>query len=117
MRFSSAVALPVATIAVALSGCSGGTGALAPASPTLSVSHASYAKAAPSITQIVLIIQENRSFDNLFATFPKANGTTQGKMHTGQVITLTKAPLVSRDINHNYSTYLTDCDLQGGACK
>jgi len=117
MRFSSAVPLAVAAITVALSGCSGGIGALAPASPTTPLSQASHPKATASITHVVLIIQENRSFDNLFATFPKANGTTHGTMHTGQVITLTKAPLVSRDINHNYNTYLTDCDLQGGACK
>ena len=54
-------------------------------------------RSSASITHIVLIIQENRSFDNLFATFPKANGATHGTMHTGQVIALTKAPLVSRE--------------------
>jgi phospholipase C len=117
MRFSSAFARALAAIAVTLGGCSGGAGALAPASPLLSLSHASHPKTGASITHIVLIVQENRSFDNLFATFPKANGTTHGTMHTGQVIELTKSPLVSRDINHNYSTYLTDCDLQGGTCK
>ncbi|MGB8966249.1 MAG: alkaline phosphatase family protein [Candidatus Cybelea sp.] len=30
------------------------------------------------IKHVVIIIQENRSFDNLFATFPGANGTTTG---------------------------------------
>ncbi len=74
-------------------------------------------KGTATINHIVVIVQENRTFDNLFATFPKANGTTQGTMHTGQVIPLTKGPLVSEDINHNYDTYLTDCDLQGGKCK
>jgi phospholipase C len=117
MKFSGAVALPVAAIAVALSACSSGVGTLAPASPSLSLSHASHQNTSASISHIVLIVQENRSFDNLFATFPKANGTTQGTLHTGQVVQLTKAPLVSRDINHNYATYQTDCDLQGGTCK
>ncbi len=31
------------------------------------------------ISHVVIIIQENRSFDNLFATFSGANGTTVGK--------------------------------------
>ncbi len=117
MRFSSAIVPALVAIALALSGCSGGAGALAPASPALSLSQASHQKAAASITHIVLIIQENRSFDNLFATFPKANGTTHGTMHTGQVIPLKMGPLVSEDIDHEYGDYQTDCDLQGGKCK
>jgi phospholipase C len=116
MRFTSVVPALVA-ITLALSGCSGGVGTLAPASPVLSPSRASHQKAAASITHIVLIIQENRSFDNLFATFPKANGTMHGTMHTGQVIPLVKGPLVSEDIDHEYGDYQTDCDLQGGKCK
>jgi phospholipase C len=31
------------------------------------------------IEQVVIVIQENRSFDNLFATFPGADGTSTGK--------------------------------------
>ena len=37
------------------------------------------------IKHVVIVIQENRSFDNFFATFPNANGTT-----TGQVVTMPK---------------------------
>ena len=32
------------------------------------------------IKHVILVIQENRSFDNLFAHFPGANGATRGKM-------------------------------------
>jgi phospholipase C len=32
------------------------------------------------ITHVVVVIQENRSFDNFFATFPGADGTTTGKV-------------------------------------
>lgn len=45
-------------------------------------------------THIVLVIQENRSFDNLFATFPHADGTTIGKTHDG-TLRLRKANLAS----------------------
>jgi len=42
------------------------------------------AKRLPSSTSpikhVILVIQENRSFDNLFATFPGANGTTTGRL-------------------------------------
>ncbi|HEX4013023.1 MAG TPA: alkaline phosphatase family protein [Candidatus Cybelea sp.] len=34
------------------------------------------------IKHVVLIIQENRSFDNLFATFPRSHGTTIGHWKT-----------------------------------
>jgi len=34
-------------------------------------------------THIVVLIQENRTLDNLFATFPGADGTTVGKTHNG----------------------------------
>ena len=32
---------------------------------------------------IVIVVQENRTFDNLFATFPGADGTRVGKTHNG----------------------------------
>ena len=34
------------------------------------------------ITHVVVMIQENRSFDDLFATYPGADGATQGLMKT-----------------------------------
>ena len=40
------------------------------------------------IQHIVLLIRENRSFDNLFGTFPGANGATSATISTGQVIPL-----------------------------
>ncbi len=41
------------------------------------------AKQGKHFTHIVVIIQENRTFDNLFAKFPGADGTTVGKTHNG----------------------------------
>lgn len=37
------------------------------------------ASATTKIAHVIVVIQENRSFDNLFATFPRADGTTTGK--------------------------------------
>jgi phospholipase C len=62
------------------------------------------------IAHIVIVIQENRSFDNLFATYPGADGAQYGTLHTGKQFKLTKAPLVVKDINHMRSGYLTEYD-------
>ena len=60
------------------------------------------------------MIQENRSFDNLFATFPGADGTTQGKMKTPsgyQYVPLQKMSLnYPCDFGHSYNGVLKDYD-------
>ncbi len=95
----------------AFAGCSNGAGtALSPAGAGAPFARIDSGHSIARIRHIVLIVQENRSFDNLFATYPGADGTTHGTLHNGQVIQLQKRPLVARDINHNYDTYLTDYD-------
>jgi phospholipase C len=49
-----------------------GSSALPPSSPEITM-------AKSSIQHVVVVIQENRSFDNFFATFPGADGTTTGQ--------------------------------------
>ncbi len=66
--------------------------------------------AVAQIQHIVVMVQENRSFDDLFATFPGAEGATSGKMHTGQIVPLKEVGLAALDINHTYPTYLQDYD-------
>ena len=60
---------------VALGACSNGNGATS-APPLASAYHRK--SGSTPIQHIVLMIQENRSFNNLFATFPGATGTTMG---------------------------------------
>jgi phospholipase C len=104
-------ALPSALMAAlfGLSGCANGAGTAMPPSHSDAAS-ARARKGTATIQHIVVIVQENRSFDNLFATFPGADGTTQGTLHNGKIIPLKKHALVALDINHNYGTYLTDYD-------
>ena len=64
----------------AVSGCGGGGGGSSPSAPFLPPPPAKQGK---YFTHIVIIVQENRTFDNLFATFPGADGTTVGKTHNG----------------------------------
>ena len=109
-------ARPLALAAcMAVAACSGNAGAMpqqrgagSPAARTATISH------------IVIIVQENRSFDNLFATFPGADGATSGyflkTVGSQRVPTLTKLvpqPLdFGKDINHASQAYNYACDGQ-----
>jgi phospholipase C len=56
----------------------------------------------------VILIQENRTFDNLFATFPGADGTRFGKTHDGQ-IRLAKGNLKGAiSPNNGYLSWIQD---------
>lgn len=64
---------------------------------------------ATKIKHVVIMIQENRSFDNLFATFPGADGVQRGKIHTGAMVPLAKRDLLDRqDMQHSYRDYVID---------
>ncbi|MBV8117991.1 MAG: hypothetical protein JOZ01_08420, partial [Candidatus Eremiobacteraeota bacterium] len=54
-----------------------GTGALPSTPPLPPPTRGKY------FTHIVIVVQENRTFDNLFATFPHADGTRTGELHDG----------------------------------
>jgi phospholipase C len=83
------------------------------------------------IQHIVLVIQENRSFDDFFSTFPNADGTAGGYMEnpsgTGdEYVPLQKVDLVGAcDFGHSYRTVAIDYDggkmdgfdLEGGGKK
>jgi len=92
----------------ALSGC-GGSASAPGAAPYLPLAPAKKGK---YFTHIVIIVQENRTFDNLFATYPGADGTTTGKTHDGKSIPLRKADLESIVApNNGYKPYwLRDCN-------
>ncbi|MBV8373716.1 MAG: hypothetical protein JOY69_10700, partial [Candidatus Eremiobacteraeota bacterium] len=67
------------------------------------------------IKHVVVIVQENRSFDNLFAGFPHADAPTTGKTSSGQTVPLTKVELESNgqyghgvDIAHGHPTWETE---------
>jgi phospholipase C len=97
LRLVSACALAM------LAGCGGGGGGGTQSSgpqPSLPP-----AKDGKYFKHVVIIIQENRTFDNLFATFPGADGTTVGRIHTGATIPLVKSPLVPSPNLTPYNSY------------
>ncbi|MGA8533395.1 MAG: alkaline phosphatase family protein [Candidatus Tumulicola sp.] len=115
MRFRSAwlaiiVAAPLLPAFLA-SGCSNGSKA-APIVPAVADRSLSFdATPGKYIKHIVIVVQENRSFDNLFATFPNADGATQGKTHDGKIIQLKVKDLAgAQDINHDWKTFYPEYD-------
>lgn len=65
------------------------------------------------IHHVVIVLQENRSFDDMFATFPGANGATRGRMKlaNGDVwVTLKKASFKSEDIDHSHFAFEKEYD-------
>jgi phospholipase C len=54
------------------------------------------------IKHVVIIVQENRSFDNLFRGFPNADSATYGYEHDGTQVTLQPSDLrpKSKDLSH-----------------
>jgi len=81
------------------------------------------------IGHVVILIQENRSFDNLFATYPGADGTRYGMIKTGSKdVRVALEPVALDglcDFGHGYKNYVTDYDggamdgfsLEGGSKK
>ncbi|HEY6486872.1 MAG TPA: hypothetical protein VIX83_10865 [Candidatus Cybelea sp.] len=61
-----------------LAGC-GGLQSPAPLPAQSSKTMGTHKHTSPYIPHIIVLIQENRSFDDFFATFPGADGTTTGK--------------------------------------
>jgi phospholipase C len=55
------------------------------------------------IQHVVVLIQENRSFDNMFHGFPGADAASQGTISTGATVPLARVPLISPyDLYHDY---------------
>ena len=96
-----------ACLVAAATGCNANL-ALIP-SPQVSGSTVSPVAGSP-IQHIVVIMQENRSFDNLFNGFPGAD-TAQSGMSGGQSVQLTPISLDdSRDLGHTHLDWWQDWD-------
>jgi phospholipase C len=107
------VSLCAATVAV-LAACSGGSGTPVPTDATI---HRRSGSGSSPISHVVLMVQENRTFNNFFAQFPGATGTIVGKERRGKgkhaktiSIPLKEAGLEYEDLNHLYVSYVTAYD-------
>ncbi|MGB6646154.1 MAG: alkaline phosphatase family protein [Candidatus Cybelea sp.] len=106
----------MASIAVALSGCS------VSGMQSDAALRALNSTGAGKITHVVYIVQENRSFDNLFQGYPGADTVSSGKNSSGQTIEL--KPFTMRRayvIDHSAQAMFSACNgaarLPGTHCR
>jgi phospholipase C len=82
-------------------------------SPSAGSSPATIALARRRIKHVVFLIKENRTFDNMFGTFPGANGATAGTKCDGTTVPLKSAVDREPDLGHSFTDGLSAID--GGA--
>ncbi len=107
-------------LALTLSACAGVSAGIAPMGAT-SANAAQRADAGSrrraasgKISHVVIVVQENRSFDNLFQGFPSADVQSFGYTSTGQKLALAPFGLEAPwDIDHDSKSYFAACDGQG----
>lgn len=112
----AARALALTLAAVVPAACNGSGGTAAPGLPEARGSGNVVLDTGGSspIKHIIVIIQENRTFDNIFHGFPGANTVSTGKGH-GKTYTLVEYPLAwPHDLNHDHSQFLEDYDQGKG---
>ena len=109
--------------AVALSACGNGVTGLSSV-PSGSDAHHRHSGTSP-IAHIVLIVQENRTFNNLFAGFPGATSSKtgeelvlQGSQYVDKKIKLKPVELTDHgNVTHLYKAFMTACDRKtSGVC-
>lgn len=65
-----------------------------------------------AIQHIIFVLKENRTFDQMFGTYPAAQGATSGTISTGQVLPLGRTPdRLPRDIAHGFQDVVTAIDF------
>jgi phospholipase C len=111
LRAPAAIALALAVT----SGCSPSTGGPAVANPPMIGRRAIVRDLSPDslrkIKHVVVIVQENRSFDNLFQGYPGADTVSSGKLSNGQTVALQPVSLAAPyDIEHVLSDFLAGYD-------
>jgi phospholipase C len=73
--------------------------------------HAGERTGLSKIDHIVIIVQENRSFDNLFRGFPNAHSVSRGKLPNGTTVALKPVSLAAAyDISHSLQDAKTAYD-------
>src|ERR1700733_9724511 len=106
-----AFGMGLAAIILAGCGAEGGQGAMRDAIPlALPSSMAGINK----ISHVVIVIQENRTVDNLFQGFPGADTQSWGRDSGGRKIKLRPIPLETTwDLNHSATAFFQSCNGTG----
>jgi phospholipase C len=112
LSFGAALALAALCTAAA---CSGGGGASSAARPPVYGTPGPPPGETPPpgtvrkyVKRVVVIVQENRSFDNLFHGFPGARTARYGYLHDGTKVALRAAGLTGPDVSHVWRDAIND---------
>ncbi|MBV8152578.1 MAG: hypothetical protein JOY59_13540, partial [Candidatus Eremiobacteraeota bacterium] len=98
-------------IAIALCACNGGGGNSATPRVSPSPQSVTPLTLASTIQHVIVIVQENRSFDNMFNGYPGADTAQRGIDQNGNVIPLTPITLADGcDLQHNHVTFVAQYD-------
>ncbi|HMF29652.1 MAG TPA: alkaline phosphatase family protein, partial [Candidatus Cybelea sp.] len=108
-------------LAIATAACSAGAAPL-PYVHADSALRALTASGAGKIAHVIYIVQENRSFDNLFQGYPGADTVSSGKDSAGETIQLVPVSLArSYVLDHSAQAMFADCNgtgnLPGTHCR
>jgi len=102
---------PAFAAAISLvAGCAGGAPHGVAAGNSGFLSPVTVASASAPIAHVVILVQENRSFDNLFATYPGADGTKTGRTPKGPVALQEASLAASCEPEYIYRDYVRDYD-------
>jgi len=85
----------------------------APVGPIQATARSYTGQPTTPIQHVVIILKENRSYDEYFGQFPNANGATMGTMSNGQVVDMTTNPTpdpMPNDIGHAYGEFFQAYD-------
>ena len=104
VRTFAVAAVVGSALLAGLAGCSGGGGSAAAAQ-----SPAGPPPLPQVIKHVVIVIQENRSFDNLFNGYPGADTASSGTMSNGQTAALQPISLTAPvDVNHAHTNWFLE---------
>ncbi len=113
MKSSSAQGSVLAAAALALSACAGAIPGGAVSTPA-ALPGVTLTSRYPQIRHVVIVVQENRTVDNLFQGFPGADTQPYGFDQNGRKIPLKPVPLNTLwDFEHDASSFLAACDGRG----
>ncbi len=99
---------------VTLAACSVGPQSSLPRTQGEGILRALAVTGAGKITHVVYIVQENRSFDNLFQGYPGADTVSSGKNSKGQTVALKPLSLAYKyEIDHSAEAMFAACDGRG----
>ena len=111
----SRFAAGIAAASVLLAGCSGSQSQTVVPDKT---AHRASGSNSP-IQHVVLIVQENRTFNDFFATFAGADGTTTGRLERDPACGITQTQPIAlkeidivlpQDLSHRYQSYVRAYD-------